>query len=176
MTCIDPKFLDLSRAVFADSARPSLADVCALVDAEFTGTRRRDLLSGFNTLARVMGIDLCHIHATPKAVRTLLASRNAVELGLTERRWRNVRSGVVSAVRMFGAAPSAITQQVPINAVWTDLLGRAIAKHHRHGVARLARFCSAMAISPEAVDRATLLGFYEALVAEELIPFFVGPI
>ena len=169
MTYIDPKFIDRSRAVFAESAYPSLAEVRALVDAELTGTRRRDLLSGFNTLARVMGVDLSHIHATPKAVRTLLARRNAVELGLTELRWRNVRSGVVSAVRMFGSAPSASTQQVPINAEWTDLLGRAIAKHHRHGLARLARFCSAMAILPEAVDQATLLGFYEALVAEDLI-------
>ena len=169
MTYMNPKFLDRSRAVFAENARPSLADVCALVDAEFTGTRRRDLLSGFNTLTRVMGIDLSHIRATPKAVRTLLARRNAVELGLTERRWRNVRSGVVSAVRMFGNVPSAITQSVPINAEWTDLLGRVIAKHHRHALARLARFCSAMGILPEAVDRATLLGFYEALVAEELI-------
>lgn len=169
MTYMDPKFLDRSRAVFAEKARPSLADVCALVDAEFTGTRRRDLLSGFNTLTRVMGIDLSHISATPRAVRTLLARHNAVELGLTERRWRNVRSGVVSAVRMFGSVPSAITQHVPINAVWTDLLGRVIAKHHRHALARLARFCSAMGILPEAVDRATLLGFYEALVAEELI-------
>ena len=169
MTYMDPRFLDRSRAVFADHAHPSLADVRALVNAEFTGTRRRDLLSGFNTLARVMSIDLSHIRATPKAVRTLLARRNAVELGLTERRWRNIRSSVVSAVRKFGAVPSTITQRAPINAEWTDLLGRAIAKHHRHGLARLARFCSAMAISAEAVDRATLLGFYEALVAEDLV-------
>lgn len=169
MTYMNPRFLDRSRAVFAENAPPTLSDVRARVDAELAGTRRRDLLSGFNTLARVMGIELSHVRATPEAVRTLLARRNAVELGLTERRWRNVRSGVVSAVRMFGAVPAAITQHVPINAEWTDLLGRAVAKHHRHGLARLARFCSAMGILPEAVDRATLLGFHEALVAEELI-------
>jgi integrase len=169
MTYMDPKFLDRSRTVFAENSRQSLADVCALVDAEFTGTRRRDLLSGLNTLARVMDIELSHIRATPKAVRTLLTSRAAAELGLTERRWRNIRSSVVSAVRKFGAVPSNITQRALINAEWTDLLGRVIAKHHRHGLARLARFCSAMAISPEAVDRATLLGFYEALVAEDLV-------
>ena len=169
MTYMDPKFLDRSRAVFADNAHPSLADVCARVDAELTGTRRRDLLSGFNTLARVMGIDLSQIRATPKAVRTLLTSRAAAELGLTERRWRNVRSNVVSAVRAFGAVPFAITELVPINAEWTDLIARAPVKHLRYGFARLARFCSAMAISPEAVDRATLLGFYEALVAEDLV-------
>ncbi len=91
MTYMDPRFIDRSRAVFAESACPSLADVRALVDGELTGTRRRDLLSGFNTLARAMEVDLSHIHATPKAVRSLLARRNAVELGLTERRWRNVR-------------------------------------------------------------------------------------
>lgn len=30
MTYMNPKFLDRSRAVFAENARPSLADVCAL--------------------------------------------------------------------------------------------------------------------------------------------------
>ncbi len=45
MTHMDPKFLDRARAVFAANAHPSLADVRALVDAELTGTRRRDLLS-----------------------------------------------------------------------------------------------------------------------------------
>ena len=102
MTYMDPKFLDRSRTVFADTAHPSLADVCALVDAEFTGTRRRDLLSGLNTLARVMDIDLSQIRATPKAVRNLLARRNAVELGLTERRWRNVRSAVLDRASIGG--------------------------------------------------------------------------
>ena len=169
MTYMDPNFLDHSRAVFAENAPPTLSDVPARVDAELAGTRRRDLLSALNALARLMDVELAQIRATPESVRTLLARCNAVELGLTERRWRNIRSGVVSTVRMFGSVPSAITQHVPINAVWADLLGRAIVKHHRHGLARLARFCSAMAISPEAVDRATLLGFYEALVAEDLV-------
>ncbi|MFB3087461.1 MAG: hypothetical protein ACE10E_03990, partial [Acidiferrobacterales bacterium] len=169
MTYMDPKFLDRSRAVFADNAHQSLSDVHARVDAELAGTRRRDLLSALNTLARLMDVDLAQIRATPESVRALLARCNAVELGLTERRWRNVRSAVVSAVRKFGAISFAITELVPINAEWTDLIARAPVKHLRYGLARLARFCSAMAISPEAVDRATLLGFYEALVAEDLV-------
>ena len=140
MNNIDTDFLKRARSAFAANSPPSLFDVRARVDAELTGTRRRDLLSGFNTLARVMDIDLSHFPATPASIRSLLARQNAVELGLTERRWRNVRSGVVSAVRAFGAVPSAITQHVPMNAEWTDLLGRAIAKHHRNGLARLARF------------------------------------
>ena len=120
MTYMDPRFLDRSRAVFAENARPLLSDVRARVDTELKGTRRRDLLSALNTVARVMDVDLAQIRATPKFVRTLLISRTAAELGLTEQRWRNVRSGVVSAVKAFGAVPSAITELVPINAEWTD--------------------------------------------------------
>ena len=169
MTHMNPGFLDHARAVFAGNPPPSLARVRDRVARESTGTKRRDHLSALATLARVMAIDLQNVKATPAAVRTLLSSRNALELGLSERRWRNVRSAVAATVRAFGVKPNASLERVPINGEWTGLLARIETKHHRDGMTRLARFCSAMRISPEAVDRDTLLGFYHALDTEELI-------
>jgi len=44
-------------------SRQSLADVCALVDAEFTGTRRRDLLSGLNMSRSLFNRNIYDIYA-----------------------------------------------------------------------------------------------------------------
>lgn len=169
MNYMDPPFFDRSRTVFAGNVPPTLAQVRDRVDREWSGTNRRDHLSALNTLARVMAVDLHNIAATANTVRKLLSSRNALELGLSERRWRNVRSAVAAAVRTFGAKRNASIKQVPINGEWNTLLTRIVTKHHRHGLTRLARFCSMMGILPDAVDRDTLLGFHGALEVEDLL-------
>lgn len=169
MTYLEPNLQKRARAAFIDNAPPNLLQVRDRVASKLTGSRRRDQLSALDTVARVMGIELSQVRAIPLEVRSLLASRNAIELDLSERRWRNVRSGVVSAVRAFGADRRSLSELVPLNSQWEDLLARIETTHHRDGLKRLARFCSALQIAPMNVEQQTLLAFHEALIAEELL-------
>lgn len=148
MNIISTEFFDRSGVVFTGNTPPTLAQVRDRVDREWTGTKRRDHLSALSSLARVKTIDLQNIPATVGAVRKLLASHNALELGLSEPRWRNIRSAVAAAVRAFGFKPKTAIKQMAINAEWSDLLARIKIKHHRHGLTRFARFCSALSSCP----------------------------
>lgn len=165
----DPDFLRRSRQAFLSGAPLSLQDIRDRVAAGAAGTDRRDTLSALDALARAYGRDLATIKAAPTTVRTLLASRTAAELGLSDKRYANIRSAVAGAIRRFGEAPAPITRRVPFAPPWDNLLDRIETHHHRAGLHRLACFCSFMGITPEEVDRDTLLGFYEALEAEELV-------
>ena len=52
---------------------------------------------------------------------------------------------------------------------WIELLTKTPLKRYGNAWARLASFCSVMAIPPEQVNGDTLLALHEALVAEEVI-------
>ena len=102
-------------------------------------------------------------------MRELLASRSAIELGLSAKRYANVRSGVATALRAFGEARPPITRRIPPTPEWQSLLGRIAVRTRRAAIARLACFATVMAIPPDQVGRDALLGFHEALVAEEIV-------
>ena len=134
----EPEFLVRSRAAFLADPAPSLQHVRQQVAAAWSGTTRRDALSALDTLARVFNRDLSTIRTDPKTVRELLASKTALQLGLSEKRYANLRSSVVSSMRSFGGVPRAITRRVP---AWKELLGRIEKAIYRMALHRLASFC-----------------------------------
>jgi hypothetical protein len=165
----DANFLIKSRGAFLVDTLSSLQHVREQIVAQRSGTARRDALSALDTLARVFNRDLSTILAVPKSVRELQASKTAAELGLSEKRYAIVRSSVVASVRTFGRAPHAITRRIPTSPAWKELFCRIDSPVYRNGLNRLAAFCSYMNLSPQQVRPNTLLGFFEALDAEEAV-------
>jgi integrase len=162
-TVIDPS------QVFMSSAPPTMARIQERVATEMTGTKRRDSLSAFNALGRALKIDWATVRATPTNVRNILGGRSGAELGFTEFRWRNIRSLIHGAVKAFSPPLQAATQRIPLSQSWEALLAKIGKKHWRFGLNRFACYCSALQIAPAMVTPETLLGFHDALVAEELI-------
>jgi integrase len=169
MTHIDRKFLAQSRNAFLSTTALTLQDIRDRVSLSPAGHRRRDQLSALDTLAKAHGIPLSSWQARPDVLRELFDHRTGPQLGLSERRYANVCSGVRAAVRKFGEPATHITKRIPIDKTWHALLDRVAINHHRTGLSRLASYCSAMGIAPEAVGQLTLLGLHEALVAEEMV-------
>ena len=134
----EPEFLVRSRAAFLADPAPSLQHVRQQVAAAWSGTTRRDALSALDTLARVFNRDLSTIRTDPKTVRELLASKTALQLGLSEKRYANLRSSVVSSMRSFGGVPRAITgASRPGRNSWAG--SRRLI--YRMALHRLASFC-----------------------------------
>jgi len=169
MNKIDPDFLVHSRKAFLANAPASLKDIRDKVAAEALGTVRRDTLSAFDTLERLIGRPLCTVRADPKTLRHTLRSRAGLELGLSNKRYANICSCITSAVRTYGAAVPPMTQRIPLSSAWEKLLERVEPTPRRMALYRLACFCSYMGIAPESVNGVTLEGFYEALDAEEVV-------
>ncbi|MEQ9634837.1 MAG: site-specific integrase [Devosia marina] len=169
MNHIEADFLLKSRDAFLSSASLTLQDLRDRVAGGAEGTDRRDTLSALDTVARAFARDLATIKADAATVRTLLASGTAAQLGLSDKRYANVRSAIVGAVRRFGEPIVPVTRRIAFADSWRDLLNLVETRHHRFGLHRLACFCSVMGIEADQVDRETLLGLHEALEAEELV-------
>jgi len=169
MNKIDPDFLLKCRTAFLQNVPQTLKEIRDKVAATDAGFVRRDTLSALDTVERVFGKPLSTIRAGAKVIRELLQSASGPALGLTPKRYANVCSCVVTAVRQHGRTIVPITKRVPLTPVWETLLAQVEPRPRRMALYRLACFCSYMSIAPEAVNSVTLEGFYEALDAEEVV-------
>ncbi|WP_175577842.1 tyrosine-type recombinase/integrase [Mongoliimonas terrestris] len=153
--------------LFRPGGAVTLADVKARVAEEPPSLRRRDTLSALRVLfSRVQATDA--LPATAEAVRRLFAENGPTALGVTELRWRNVRSLVVAAIKQHGMRRRMLTKDLPLSLAW-DTLFKQLKREERHALARLARYCTVVGIGPSEVDKETLLGLHEALVAESFV-------
>ncbi|MCH8950671.1 MAG: site-specific integrase [Proteobacteria bacterium] len=154
--------------VFDTGGRRTLANVLAECEGALTGTALRDTRSAFRFLADKCGVDLAATLARPQEVRQIFAPLSPARLGISEKRFANIRSLVGSAVVRFGMRRTWITREIPLDETWRDLLARIPDRQHRWGLSRLACYCTVKGIEPAAVDSTTLLGLHAALVAESL--------
>lgn len=169
MNQITPDFLLKSRNAFLSNGPFSLQDIRDRVADQGSGTQRRDTLSALDSVARLFGRDLARIPAGARSIRDLFLSRTAAELGVTDKRYANIRSCVTTALKAYGEAPTAITKRIPLTPEWQALLDRIEKRTYRMALYRLASFCSFMNVAPAAVTAEVLLGFHHALEAEEIV-------
>ena len=130
-----------------------LADVRVQVDLLLDGNARRDTLSAFNVLQARAGIDLDTTPATARAVRELFDALRPTTLGVSAKRYANIRSLVVRAVDRFGMKRTRLTSRVPLTPEWAALLDGVGNKAYAQGIKRLAHYCSALGIPPETSAR-----------------------
>jgi integrase len=169
MNQMTPKLLEKARSVFLDNAGITLYHVRCQVAALPPSIRRRDALSALDSVSKLFNRDLAVVPANWLALRTLFRSLNAAQAGVSEKRYANIRSEVIKAVKTYGAGRPALTKRIALTPDWSELLATAPLKRYSHALNRLASFCSAMGIAPQKIDRQVLLALYEALVAEEVI-------
>jgi integrase len=169
MNKINTTFQMRSRQAFSSNLGLSLQDLRERIAEKEAGTTRRDLLSALDSMARLFGRDLSLIPASAKAVRPLLASKSAAQLGISDKRLQNIRSSVTAAIQKHGDAPQPITKRIPLTSDWQELLDQIEKPKYRMALYRLAAFSSHMDIPPTAIGPDTLVGFFGALEAEEIV-------
>jgi hypothetical protein len=119
-------------------------------------------------LARRLEIDFAATPATALVVRRLFGDAGPAKLGVTARSCANIHSLVGRAVEAFGMRRAALTRATTLRADWAALLERARPSARGRGVTRLAYYCSALGVAPEAICSDTLLGLHDALEAESI--------
>lgn len=145
---------------------PTLQDVLNKIEGLETGTQKRDLKSAVNTFCRVVEKRPTEILAVPKEIRALRESVSALAMGMTERRWKNVCSGLTKAVELVrDLVPSRNT--TPLLPEWKALLDNLPSKYVRRLSAGM-RYLSAAGVNPDAVTEADLLGYCDAIVNDRM--------
>jgi integrase len=122
------------------------------------------MLSALAIVARTLGRDLKDVPAHAGFIREQL---KAVEPSMLKPpvgvgHWRNVLSLVNTAMRQAGADMSSVRYRAPVTREWQALLLK-LDKHTRSGLSRLAQFCTAEGVPPEAVSDEVLTRFHAYL-------------
>jgi integrase len=150
----------------APAAEPvTLAEVLAALDRAGgpSGTRLRDLKSAVNRVAILVGNEPAAIPLDMAAISTRLATISPAALGLTTKRFANIRSDFLAAVKASGVKPLKVELKSPLSPDWIDLFERLSGRRAHIGLSRLARYASAQGIVPKDINGEVIAGFIAAV-------------
>ena len=146
----------------------TLATVLAGLEkaGELAPTRLRDLRSAVKRVAILVGDEPAAVALNIGALSARLAAVNPVAVGMTIKRFANIRSDFLAAVKASGMMPGKAKSKSPLSLPWIDLFDRLSARRAHIGLSRLSRFASARGIAPkEITDNA--MGELMATVREQ---------
>jgi integrase len=162
-----------SRNPFSDPNLPSfelLLDALKC-DQELSATKRQNWMWALKAAARACGKAPADIVAHPEYLRAIMRKAAPTTIGLSRPAWNNVRSLVGKVLEWAGLASMPAHYMAPFapawEALWHKLPGPKDAL--RMQLSRLAHYCSAQGISPEAVNDDVLGPFREALITESFV-------
>ena len=143
----------------------TLAEVLAALDRPggLSGTRLRDLKSATKRVAILLGNEPAAIPLDTAAISARLATVNPAAVGLTAKRFANIRSDFLAAVKASGVKPLKVELKSPLSPDWVDLFERLSGQRAHIGLSRLARYASAQGIVPEDVNDDVIGGFITAV-------------
>jgi integrase len=149
-----------------DSYIPSMMDVLERIDAKLEGTRRRDLRSAVSSFCKAVGKAPQEIAVVPHEIRALREAVSPLALGISERRWANICSGVAKAIELVrDMVPSRNT--TPLLPEWQQLLD-GLPKSLLRKMSPGARYLSGKGVAPSAVCLDDLTGYCEAVLSNRM--------
>jgi len=97
------------------------------------------------------------------AIRSGLRGISPVAVGMTEKRFANIRSDFVAAVKTTGLMPASGAVKKTLSSGWAKLFERLLGRRAHIGLARLARFASGEGIEPSEVNDEVIHRFIVAV-------------
>jgi integrase len=131
-------------------------------------TRSRDLRSAVIRIADLLGNVPGRIALDLPTISARLATINTVATGMATKRFANIRSDFLAAVKASGLMPIRPWHKGPLAPAWRQLFARVSGKRAHLGLSRFARYASARGINPEAVNDATVGDFITAVREQSL--------
>ena len=143
----------------------TLATVLAALERSgaLSATRRRDLRSAVKRIADLLGNDPRGIPLDMDAIRAGLAAISPVAAGMTAKRFANIRSDFLAALKAGGARPIVAEAKKTLSPSWVELFEQLSGRRAHLGLSRLARYASAQAIEPGQINDKFIVGFIAAV-------------
>jgi integrase len=152
-----------------DAATGNLQEVLERLGGEL-GKPGEDMRSAIRMLARGIGRKPKDVPTDPPVLRLLIGETMPARLAITPKRWANIRSLVLGAMKHAGVEVAAGRDTGGPSAAWREWLKLVPSKSDRHGLSRLASFCSRSGVAVEMVTEKVFAQFSEALEAGTLAP------
>jgi integrase len=131
-------------------------------------TRLRDLRSAVIRVADLLGNVPARIALDLPTIAARLAAISPVAAGMTPKRFANVRSDFLAAVRTSGLMRTRPWHKGLLAPGWRQLFTRLSRRRAHLGLSRFARYASARGVEPEAVKDATVADFITAVREQSL--------
>ena len=128
-----------------------------------SATRLRDLRSAVKRVAHLLGNEPAAIPLDMDAIRGGLRAISPLAVGMTAKRFANIRSDFVAAVKTSGLMPVAGKVKKTLSAAWAQLFERLSGRRTHIGLSRLARFASGEGIEPGDINDETIRRFIAAV-------------
>ncbi len=145
---------------------PTLQDVLDAIARLQPGTRQRDLRSALRTFCRAIGKEPQGVLALPKEIRSLRDAVSPLAIGMSERRWANVCSGLAKAIELVrDLLPSRNT--FPIAPQWKALLDHLPTKLSRK-LSAGTRWLSAAGITPSSITAGDVQAYRTATIEDRM--------
>ena len=149
----------------APETPPTLATVLAALETkgELSETRRRDLRSAIKRVAELLGNVPAAIPLVMENVQAELGAVSPIAVGLSAKRFTNIRSDFVAAVKASGVIPKKLNVNATLSPDWVDFFSRLASRKAHLGLSRLARYASNQGISPQGINDEVIHGFIAAI-------------
>ena len=154
----------------APSPPPSLATVLSALEAPSvpSETRLRDLRSAVRRVAELLANVPAAISLVMEEIQAGLGAVNPIAVGMSSKRYTNIRSDFVAAVKASGVIPIKVNVKAKLSPEWVDFFTRLAGRKAHLGLSRLARYASAQGIAPEGIDDEVINGFIAAVLEGSL--------
>jgi site-specific recombinase XerD len=169
MTNDTPQKVNVSPFV-SSQARMLESVIAQLSDMDdLSSSRRRDLKSALNSLARMIGRSPAEIPANINWLHVRVRRINAAQHNITKKRLSNIKSDALKALALTGCSRERSDWLAPVSPSWSDLLGRIENKHDLWKLTQLAQFCSALSVEPHALTDEHPRAMLATLIAESFV-------
>ncbi|AXI41339.1 hypothetical protein [Sulfitobacter sp. SK011] len=132
-------------------------------------TKRRDLKSALNSLARMIGRSPAEIPANINWICIRVRKIVPAQHNITKKRLANIKSDALKALELTGCSRKRSDWLAPVSQDWSDLLGRIEYKHDLWKLTQLAQFCSALSVEPQQVTDQHPLDLLKTLIEESFV-------
>jgi hypothetical protein len=96
-------------------------------------------------------------------IRDGLGSVNPIAIGMTPKRFANIRSDFVAAVNASGVIPVKNERKAALSPDWLELFTRLSGRRAHFGLSRLGRYASAKGIQPGEINDDIIEGLMTAV-------------
>jgi integrase len=157
-----------SRTQSREPAAPppaTLASVLKALDGTsgLSETRLRDLQSAVRRVAELLGNVPAAIPLAMEKIQAGLSTINPIAVGFSAKRFANIRSDFLAAVKASGVLPVKSGAKDSLSPEWVKLFEALEGRRAHIGLSRLARNASAEGIEPKDVNDAVIDRFVAAV-------------
>ena len=153
------------------ASKATLANLIELLEARPTLTEitRKEMICALRTMARVLKTEPHLLPAQPAELRALINDALPAATGMSDDRWRNVKSLVRRSLALFDPAVMPARSKAVLLPEWSALLAEPAAKPLARGLARISKYCSERGVIPQAVTQEVYDTLYMDIAAHCIV-------